>query len=229
MIVNYILFFDKKKLGNWFIGIIHFIPEHSSPLDLCILLWSADISAVLRAWITKRWKTTRQPPQMTWKAIYTHMPKSQNSRPSSGFYTWIYSTKWLRFIVPTLWHGCLLFFITEAALHSLLGALTSDTYDDTTQHLEREQALAKQFAEILHFTLRFDELKVRLSFSNIPQVSISASKPQTDLLRCWYKLCTFLLWCTPDFLVALQTADAPELIFSSVQFYAAASEHMISI
>lgn len=29
-----------------------------------------------------------------------------------------------------------------------------------TQHLEREQALAKQFAEILHFTLRFDELKV---------------------------------------------------------------------
>lgn len=48
----------------------------------------------------------------------------------------------------------------EAALHSLLGALTSDTYDDTTQHLEREQALAKQFAEILHFTLRFDELKM---------------------------------------------------------------------
>lgn len=29
------------------------------------------------------------------------------------------------------------------------------------QHLEREQALAKQFAEILHFTLSFDELKVR--------------------------------------------------------------------
>ncbi|KAG8009558.1 Protein FAM49B [Nibea albiflora] len=48
----------------------------------------------------------------------------------------------------------------EAALHSLLGALTSETYDDTTQHLEREQALAKQFAEILHFTLRFDELKM---------------------------------------------------------------------
>lgn len=50
---------------------------------------------------------------------------------------------------------------TEAALHSLLGALTSEAYDNTTQHLEREQALAKQFAEILHFTLRFDELKVR--------------------------------------------------------------------
>ncbi|RXM99910.1 Protein FAM49B [Acipenser ruthenus] len=46
----------------------------------------------------------------------------------------------------------------EAALHGLLGALTSTPYSPT-QHLEREQALAKQFAEILHFTLRFDELK----------------------------------------------------------------------
>lgn len=35
-----------------------------------------------------------------------------------------------------------------------------------TQHLEREQALAKQFAEILHFTLRFDELKVCCEPSN---------------------------------------------------------------
>uniref|UniRef100_H3AI63 CYFIP related Rac1 interactor B n=1 Tax=Latimeria chalumnae TaxID=7897 RepID=H3AI63_LATCH len=47
----------------------------------------------------------------------------------------------------------------EAALHGLLGALTSTPYTPT-QHLEREQALAKQFAEILHFTLRFDELKM---------------------------------------------------------------------
>ncbi|KAK1172486.1 CYFIP-related Rac1 interactor B isoform X1 [Acipenser oxyrinchus oxyrinchus] len=47
----------------------------------------------------------------------------------------------------------------EAALHGLLGALTSTPYSPT-QHLEREQALAKQFAEILHFTLRFDELKM---------------------------------------------------------------------
>lgn len=50
----------------------------------------------------------------------------------------------------------------EAALRGLLGALTSTPYSPT-QHLEREQALAKQFAEILHFTLRFDELKVRFS------------------------------------------------------------------
>lgn len=64
--------------------------------------------------------------------------------------------------------------LTEAALHSLLGALTSETYDDTTQHLEREQALAKQFAEILHFTLRFDELKVRrLLFFFSPLLSTS--------------------------------------------------------
>ena len=48
---------------------------------------------------------------------------------------------------------------TENALRSLLEALTSPPYAPM-QHLEREQALAKQFAEILHFTLSFDELKV---------------------------------------------------------------------
>lgn len=64
---------------------------------------------------------------------------------------------------PALTSDADVYFLTEAALHSLLGALTSETYDNTTQHLEREQALAKQFAEILHFTLRFDELKVPLS------------------------------------------------------------------
>ncbi|XP_009998927.1 PREDICTED: protein FAM49B-like [Chaetura pelagica] len=48
---------------------------------------------------------------------------------------------------------------TENALRSLLEALTSPPYAPT-QHLEREQALAKQFAEILHFTLSFDELKM---------------------------------------------------------------------
>lgn len=58
-------------------------------------------------------------------------------------------------------HFCLPGFCTEAALRGLLGALTSTPYSPT-QHLEREQALAKQFAEILHFTLRFDELKVSL-------------------------------------------------------------------
>lgn len=64
-------------------------------------------------------------------------------------------------LVPPLLTCLWPFVLTEAALRSLLGALTSEAYDDTTQHLEREQALAKQFAEILHFTLRFDELKVR--------------------------------------------------------------------
>ena len=48
----------------------------------------------------------------------------------------------------------------ENALRSLLEALTSPPYAPM-QHLEREQALAKQFAEILHFTLSFDELKVQ--------------------------------------------------------------------
>lgn len=52
----------------------------------------------------------------------------------------------------------------ENALRSLLEALTSPPYAPM-QHLEREQALAKQFAEILHFTLSFDELKVKKSLS----------------------------------------------------------------
>uniref|UniRef100_A0A7M4EEG8 CYFIP related Rac1 interactor A n=1 Tax=Crocodylus porosus TaxID=8502 RepID=A0A7M4EEG8_CROPO len=47
----------------------------------------------------------------------------------------------------------------EKALQSLLESLTCPPYTPT-QHLEREQALAKEFAEILHFTLRFDELKL---------------------------------------------------------------------
>uniref|UniRef100_A0A8C7IGI0 CYFIP related Rac1 interactor A n=1 Tax=Oncorhynchus kisutch TaxID=8019 RepID=A0A8C7IGI0_ONCKI len=49
----------------------------------------------------------------------------------------------------------------ERALQSLLESLTCPPYTPT-QHLEKEQALAKQFAEILHFTLRFDELKMRI-------------------------------------------------------------------
>ncbi|XP_034383187.1 protein FAM49A isoform X2 [Cyclopterus lumpus] len=49
----------------------------------------------------------------------------------------------------------------EEALQSLLECLTCPPFTPT-QHLEREQALAKQFAEILHFTLRFDELKMRI-------------------------------------------------------------------
>ncbi|XP_027024883.1 CYFIP-related Rac1 interactor B [Tachysurus fulvidraco] len=47
----------------------------------------------------------------------------------------------------------------EGTLHGLLGFLTS-AHCSPTQHLEQEQALARQFAEILHFTLLFDELKM---------------------------------------------------------------------
>uniref|UniRef100_A0A3Q3WR82 CYRIA/CYRIB Rac1 binding domain-containing protein n=1 Tax=Mola mola TaxID=94237 RepID=A0A3Q3WR82_MOLML len=53
----------------------------------------------------------------------------------------------------------------EEALKSLLEKLTCPPFMPT-QHLEREQALAKQFAEILHFTLRFDELKVIPAIQN---------------------------------------------------------------
>lgn len=47
----------------------------------------------------------------------------------------------------------------EEALQGLLEFLTN-SHCSPTQHLEQEQALARQFAEILHFTLRFDELKM---------------------------------------------------------------------
>ncbi|KAM4605657.1 CYFIP-related Rac1 interactor B isoform 2-T2 [Polymixia lowei] len=47
----------------------------------------------------------------------------------------------------------------ESSLKVLLDALTSSACSPT-QHLEQDQALARQFAQILHFTLRFDELKM---------------------------------------------------------------------
>ncbi|KAG7222310.1 hypothetical protein INR49_016374 [Caranx melampygus] len=47
----------------------------------------------------------------------------------------------------------------ESSLQCLLDVLTSSG-STPTQHLEQKQALARQFAHIMHFTLRFDELKV---------------------------------------------------------------------
>ncbi|KAK5920161.1 hypothetical protein CgunFtcFv8_023998 [Champsocephalus gunnari] len=47
----------------------------------------------------------------------------------------------------------------EGSLRLLLGVLTSSG-SSPTQQLEQKQALARQFAHILHFTLRFDELKM---------------------------------------------------------------------
>ncbi|XP_034534581.1 CYFIP-related Rac1 interactor B-like isoform X2 [Notolabrus celidotus] len=46
----------------------------------------------------------------------------------------------------------------ESSLGRLLVVLTSSS--TPTQHLEQKQALARQFAHIMHFTLRFDELKM---------------------------------------------------------------------
>lgn len=47
----------------------------------------------------------------------------------------------------------------ESSLQCLLNVLTSSG-STPTQHLEQQQALARQFAHIMHFTLRFDELKM---------------------------------------------------------------------
>ena len=76
-------------------------------------------------------------------------------RMSTGAANWAF---W-----KTLWSTTNMYvslWLLEKALQSLLESLTCPPYTPT-QHLEREQALAKEFAEILHFTLRFDELKVR--------------------------------------------------------------------
>lgn len=47
----------------------------------------------------------------------------------------------------------------ETVLPQLLHALCAGP-ETPLEHLERQQALAKQFAEILHFTLKFDDLKM---------------------------------------------------------------------
>lgn len=44
----------------------------------------------------------------------------------------------------------------------LLGSLVGGSMSPT-QHLEQQQALVKQFAEILEFVLKFDEYKVSIS------------------------------------------------------------------
>ena len=54
----------------------------------------------------------------------------------------------------------------EKCVQELLQALISQPLSPL-QNLETKQALAKQFAEILHFTLKFDDLKVRYTQSGI--------------------------------------------------------------
>lgn len=48
----------------------------------------------------------------------------------------------------------------ETALCQLLSVLCSPEMD-ALRHLEQQQAITKQFAEVLHFTLSFDEMKMR--------------------------------------------------------------------
>lgn len=63
--------------------------------------------------------------------------------------------------------------LVEDSLQGLLEFLTSSRCSPT-QHLEQEQALARQFAEILHFTLRFDELKVTRQPLVTPTLHVSS-------------------------------------------------------
>jgi CYRIA/CYRIB Rac1 binding domain len=52
-----------------------------------------------------------------------------------------------------------------------------------TQHLETQQALVKQFAEILEFVLKFDENKVRLDF-NFQFLPIHQNDVQKIIIIC---------------------------------------------
>lgn len=55
----------------------------------------------------------------------------------------------------------LLYFLADAVVPKILFQLCSGPMAPT-QHLETQQALVKQFAEILEFVLKFDEHKVSL-------------------------------------------------------------------
>ncbi len=55
----------------------------------------------------------------------------------------------------------LIVYFAEAIVPQLLRELCSNDMTPR-QHLETQQALFKQFAEILDFTLKFDDLKVML-------------------------------------------------------------------
>ncbi len=121
------------------------------------------------------WNFIQRLSRTTWKTLHASASVSRFKAVIRVLTEWIKAHTIYVYVfsadvfVPALWQCCTsntdisYFSLSEAALHSLLRALTSETQDDPTQHLEREQALAKQFAEILHFTLRFDELKVRPS------------------------------------------------------------------
>lgn len=50
---------------------------------------------------------------------------------------------------------------SESIVPKILGELCSGAMTPT-QHLETQQALVKQFAEILEFVLKFDEYKVSI-------------------------------------------------------------------
>lgn len=52
---------------------------------------------------------------------------------------------------------------TETVVPKILSELCSPNMSPS-QHLEKQQALVKQFAEILEFVLKFDEHKVKTIF-----------------------------------------------------------------
>ncbi|KAF9806731.1 hypothetical protein SFRURICE_011435 [Spodoptera frugiperda] len=62
--------------------------------------------------------------------------------------------------IRTIWQNLLLKSRNWSVVPRLLGSLVGGAMSPT-QHLEQQQALVKQFAEILEFVLKFDEYKMK--------------------------------------------------------------------
>lgn len=96
-------------------------------------------------------------------------------------------------VLSTFWT----IFNSETAVQSLLNSLIKQPMSPL-QNLEAKQALAKQFAEILHFTLKFDELKVSVIWWIIGSVfiafALSLSNVLILLLRYFRSLWFSLHW-----------------------------------
>lgn len=68
------------------------------------------------------------------------------------------------FLILIVTNSLTIFFNLEAVVPKILFQLCSGPMTPT-QHLETQQALVKQFAEILEFVLKFDEYKVSIFHS----------------------------------------------------------------
>ena len=125
----------------------------------------------------------------------------------------VWESPWFFFLRDLVWSNhsvCEIFHCSSFWLHAsfilllftaldtvplLLHALCSGPMTPQ-QHLETQQALAKQFAEILHFTLKFDDLKVGIKMSLFFQ--FQALTPFYVNMKSKFEINTLVLSYTVD-------------------------------